>query len=499
MVVAVSATGKLVLAGRAGSRGYAQMSGASTSVAPYPRFGLWFQTEPNGEQSQLPGPSTWANAAAYPFLLFGGNYGGGTPTGYTRDQCVRGCKNYVSAGTVTAVSPIIYQYTSTYFHYGSAAADNTPVLWNLINVNNWWLYASGSAGSIVAAGDGFTNQVNPCQVVGTDKTGFLPGGYAGQAFAKWDYVTFIAGTGGDSATVGASTAFDGIWTDGSYPYLNAAGDWLRIGSSQSVTNQAASNAFQQALVDYAAYGNENYSTYQWGGNTSYAYGTIGLSLSGAIQYQKLAGSTAEYLFGNAVNPQAVESWGGIATAISWLQATDNSTKPATPAFVSGAYKTSDYQLVAHDLCLTLVFSGCYLCGAMTSGGTYEQCSGMTPSNYIVCDELWGGLNGSGSPLPFGGYLGVAIDPPQTYGSPWNGTIYRRRFTNGTVYVNCGTASSGPYSLGGTYYHLRGNGTYGQSINDHSSTSTLTLGTFAYTGSTATPTLGQACILMNYAT
>lgn len=79
MVVAVSATGKLVLAGRAGSMGYAQMSGASTSVAPYPRFGLLFQTEPNGEQSQLPGPSTWANAAAYPFLLFGGNYGGERP------------------------------------------------------------------------------------------------------------------------------------------------------------------------------------------------------------------------------------------------------------------------------------------------------------------------------------------------------------------------------------------------------------------------------------
>lgn len=52
-----------------------------------------------------------------------------------------------------------------------------------------------------------------------------------------------------------------------------------------------------------------------------------------------------------------------------------------------------------------------------------------------------------------GYLGPAIDPPQT--ARWQGTVYRRRFAYGEVFLNSKIGTAGTINFGGTRRFIQG--------------------------------------------
>lgn len=456
-----------------------------TSAKPFPRFGQLAQL---GSTGQIPNTSTMAQASQYPFWLFGGNYPNPF-SGYTRDQIVKGVKGQTLTGK-SAVLPVILQYDNPTLLFGSA---NDPELNTIVGSNNWWLYTSGSSGTKATAplNGNNANVFDICRAVGTDTSGFATGLYAGQLLAKYMYERYI--TGAIDTTVGASTSLDGLWMDNFQPYLIAAGDWTRSGSSQAQNNQTASTAFQQGITDYAAYGTANYSGYLWCGNTNFPYSTQasgGQGLNGSQMNGVIPYGCEEYLVGEPLSFTAMH-WGGINLAVTWYQVLANSCLSGFPCLITGAYSLTDYQLLRHDLCMTTVFGNGYLCGAMSSNpltSANEQVDGTNTATWMYCDEFWGGQ------LATGGYLGqplsTALGAVATLGSPWSGTVYRRDFTNGIVLINLGTTSQ-TVSLGGTYYHLRT--AYGsQSINNAASATSVTLTTFTY-GSTV---LGDACVLMN---
>jgi hypothetical protein len=286
-------------------------------------------------------------------------------------------------------------------------------------------------------------------------------------------------------------------------YLRASGDYLRNGTEQSAPgNQAVCTPLFAGQADM---GNYWYNLEQtlgtkrvMLGNTSTVSsvnnGIDDSAQSGAFDY-----TMQQFFFGRGI--ATITQYRSFSS--SWLPGYQKVTSTARKGqgVLTAQYEAGDWAMMRRDLCFTLIFGNSYFMGAITSGGTGDYCDPNNSATWPQFDEMVGGA------LQTGGYLGAPVSGaaglPQTVA--WNGSIYRRDFTNGIVLINMGTTATSSYNLGATFYHLRS--AYGsQSINNAAAVSTsFSLGTISYAfanssyPSQAAQTMGDACVLYRTAT
>lgn len=504
MVAAISASGKLVLLGLSGSRGSASISAVNNTNFPlFARFALAGAQVPNTSANQ----QAFAQA---PFLVLGAAYPSALPSnGMTRDQIVLGCKSYVSAGTKNAILPIILQYQDLPNLDGSG---NTTPWTNKCIANNWRLWVTGSSGTLVTS-FGANGSVVPCHggggggvaAIAVDPgTGLWPYQWGAQYF----HDRYIGGaflSGGTLATdttfsTFGSTNLDGLCADDMTEYLRVSGDWIRNGTTQSNPGSSAvMSALYGGQADMPNYFHSLETTLganrkMLGNTASFAvkqYGFNNTAQSGVFDY-----TSQESAFGRGISSYwQYYGFSWMLSAYQGLIAESIGGAGSGSGVLTGQYKTGDDQMMRHDLLFTLVFGNGYWQAGLDSSGLNDFVDPNNSTTWAQIDELWGGA------LEIGGYLGAPVagpaGAPQTV--PWNGSIYRRDFVNGIALFNGGSGVSGPYDLGGTFYHLRT--VNGQAINDASVVSTaFVLSNFTYntaaTGFAGNSfTCGDSCILM----
>lgn len=484
---------------------------AAVSAKPFPRAGIWF-----GTGAQLTTAANDINAAQYGFIITEGDFPSAVPSaGRTRDQIVVGLKSHVAAGTKTAVLPIVVQYQNP---PDFVVGGNNQNEWlAAVNTNNWWLYLTGSSGTKQTLGDGNLGYATPCHnggnggsIAGISKdlaTGLWPYEWAVQYLhdryiPRGDGTRGLA-TGTDPAVM-ASSHFDGLYVDNLSQYLRESGDWNRSGVNSGVpgTGEAAVvSALFTGQADIAnrfrAIDSTRFIMANTAGFALTTYGLDGTPMKGKFDFPQ-----QQFVFGRRIEQQWQFRGSGAAAAVMAQYKSLIASSANGSCSLTMCCKPGDYQQLRHALCFTLMDNG-YLQAAVHPAGARDFVDPNDLTTYPVCDEFWCGTRAVGGHL--GNPLPTAQGAVQT--GPWQGTIWRRDYDNGIVLVNMGQASSGPFALGGTYWHLRT--TTGQAINNAASATAITLGTFNYDSSNLADAgvgkgayagnaivAGDACILMN---
>ena len=472
----------------------------TSSTALFPRFGVQCFLG-----NQIPNTTQLFNLIArYPWILLGNNFPGGIPdNGFTRDQIVTGIKSQPLTG-LNAVRSMVFQYDDmSGTSYGTQIH---PELGAVVVANNWYIYLKGSSGQYTWTDPNYgvsTYNIHAhggggggVQAVAQDPaTGLWPYEWG----AKYFRDRYIAGGGLATSTNFSqfgSANLDGMYCDNMTPYPRVSADWDRSNVTESSLSGSPNSATLPpkiivGLTDAArkwraleaAAGTSRYII----GNTSYAYGLLGLglpvsTLAGIFDFPMM-----QYQWGQQTYAQMI--WGNAYGVMQYYKAQQASARNGA-CTITGSYAPTDYASMRQAQCQTLMDNGYHIAGCYGPPYTADGIQGgdATMASWPLIDEFWGGT------LRTGGFLGVALGTAQgqPQNSPWQGNVYRRDFTGGIALINMGTTPQ-TITLEKTYYHIKS--VYGnQSINSGLATTGFTLGTFTYP--TTSKQVGDACILLN---
>lgn len=414
--------------------------------------------------------------AQYQFIVMGGNYdawpsNNASGGGYgTRAQVVDGLHSFT--GGKNAVRPIIVQYENP--SEFNTSSPWFPDWYNKVNANNWFLYESGSSGTKTpSAWNSSWDVVNPAHVVGQDSsTGFYP--YQLVAYLYYRRYWLGLGSGGSSM---AASNLDGSYLDNQAPWNYSGGpsDWLRVGSTQSQTDPTTVVAVTTGKADYPAEIRAQNSNLLVSANVGFGYalssgsvGGLGISSANVKTVGTYDYPQAQFMFGepSATGGQSNPlDFAGFSGFMSWYQTCDSALRAGGATVLTGGYLKTNYQGQRYALCAVLMRNGIMMMGYLNGNPTTEDITDpATTSTYPVLDEFWGGS------LNLAGYLGVAIDSPQT--SSWLQGVWRRRFVGGWALVNPKGNGSQTVSLGTTMHKLTGSQV--PSINNGASVTSVTL-------------------------
>ena len=323
-------------------------------------------------------------------------------------------------------------------------------LWDAVNTNNWWLHATFPSGAIEP--NPFSNTLSQVNN-GVDTTADGSGLHAMQHFAwYWDQI-FIQGNAtkiGESSSIAADPNCDGFFRDNQFWTPRVSGDWLENGTTQTasavggdgnpvinpVIQQghaqaiAAQRGYDPSLIDVGncAWFNSPASVIDPSCKGLYDGQLFEAAIGESYSPEEYAGFDALMTRMTAAEPLLVP--GGFAILGQYDAAADNAWPQA-----QSSWNASHYQAMRYGLSTAL------------QRGYYYGAESGNPSTLWYFDE-----NNGGS-LAKIGYLGAPTIPPQT--AAWSQGVWRRRYENGTAYVNPKGNGAQTVALGDTEYHLHG--------------------------------------------
>lgn len=317
------------------------------------------------------------------------------------------------------------------------------------NSNFWWLYTAWHGGTIVPA----TYYSAGYNVYNVFSGGTTSGGRTGAQYIADYYSDFLflgdalglATDGSDSVNALVAGAF----YDDAFGTLPKTGDWLRTGSGTSGTN-AGISAGGLAILQRVA-GNSN----------------GGLLFANLSQFQNStanAGSWSGALDGGVMEGMCGYSWSiehntGAAAAIAAYQRQVSICKTNAvlvfAAIVSSTGTDQDdstpYRALRNDLAFCLTIGDARFWPANSSSNVNTNVT-LWFDEFSV-NTATQAAQAIGTAGPYMGYLGPAVDGPQT--TPFQNGMYRRRYTYGEVWWNPKGNGAQTISFGRTVRFISG--------------------------------------------
>jgi hypothetical protein len=375
-------------------------------------------------------------------------------------------------GAANGIAPKCLIYTideDMPFTRGASASNNSTFLklWDAVDANDWWLRTTWPSGSIVQ--NGFSSslaQVNNGIHTTTDSSGRT----ATQFFSWYWNQIFILGNAsslGESAPIAPNPNCDGIFRDNQFWTPRVSGDWLENGTTQTASdvggsgnptlNPVIQQGHAQAIAAERSYNPAlmNMGNCDWFSDSS---STIDPSCRGLYDAQLLEAamgesySVEEYagfdqLMTNMIAAEALLAPGGFSL-MGQYNASGTNAWPQSQS----SWNASHYRAMRYGLCTAL------------QRGYYYGAESGNPATLWYFDEYDGGT------MAKVGYLGPPVDPPQS--ASWQNGVWRRRYQNGTAYVNPKGNGMQTVNLGVTQYHMRGS--QQPTVNTGASATSVTL-------------------------
>lgn len=354
-------------------------------------------------------------------VVIGGNWEGWNP-GYTKEQVISSIKAQSKIGTK------VFQYVCM----DDQAYGGSPDYLNEVDLMHWWLYDSGTSGSVVTASNG-NKYINMTAYSPKNSSGLGPYQFAAM-FAN-DY--YHTGTWGHGST--PAPDLDGFFIDNIFPYPRVSGDWLRNHTSPNLTSQSLDLAMQQGEASFPQY---LHSVWPSGIELGNGGDDVAQAVDQGVTVSGLNGQFQGGDLEGAIGASwSIETWGGPAHLMKWyINSMNNLAEPKMQMFAvehmtsdgriptafsggSPSSFTSSYQGLRYSLTAALMNDG-YFYASSASGYADEA------SNYLWFDEYDGGGIGAG-------YLGQPLTSPagavQT--GAWQNGVWKREFQNGIALWN----------------------------------------------------------------
>jgi hypothetical protein len=280
-----------------------------------------------------------------------------------------------------------------------------------VTANRWWLYQSGTSGTIVPSSFGNGH-------MGLNISSQSRRNSAGQNFAQW-YGTWLVAQFGTP-----NPAIDGFFMDNVYYAPRVDGDWngdgtVDLRSNSTVRSWVRQGAVQQVQTMRRAMPNKLFlaNAADWG-----------LPDAVLTEFQgQFNGAVFEHMLGRPNSQETWAGWNAMMTGYRKIMAA-----VAAPKYVicmqGGA--TTDYQAMRYGLASCTLDDGYYM---FSNNSDWFH-------DVVHFDE-------------YDAHLGNPTSAPPT--SAWQSGVYRREFQNGIVLVNPKGNGSRTVNLGGEFVRLSG--------------------------------------------
>jgi hypothetical protein len=286
-----------------------------------------------------------------------------------------------------------------------------------IDTNRWWLYTSGTSGSMVPSSFG-----NGLYEINTTTYSKVNSG--GQNYLAWRAAR------DNSVFVTPNPSVDGLYLDNVFWAPRVDGDWTLSGTTQLHTNATTQQIFRDGMVKYITslkevIGSGKYvigNVADWGGNAITGYEGL------------LAGGVMESIIGQKYSYESWDGWAGMMAY--YTKVMQAMAAPQLVIFAQDGSPT-DYQGMRYGMCSALLGDAYYY---YDQGGKGR----MNYSKYITFDE-------------FSSDLGAALSAPLVFpgAAAWQKGVYRRDFHNGIALVNPKGNGRQTVTLETSYKHLKG--------------------------------------------
>lgn len=277
-----------------------------------------------------------------------------------------------------------------------------------LDAEGWWLYLNGTCCTKIVNTDGTST---------TNFTNAVPVDANGDRYNTW-FAKYV-----HTNTWSQVPALDGTFTDNFFWRPRVDGDWDRNGSTDSQNDPAVYPAFRSGMMVHA----NTIKTLMPGKLVTGNIGDWGRPEATVPEYaNQLDGGLLEGYIGYSWSVEGVDMNGVNNGWGSWTQMMDRYRKvmglvkdPKLVVFNMKGNPT-DYKTARYGLASALMDNAYFDFSDGTGGSVYK-------TSVVMFDEY--NLAGTGTT----GWLGAAIDPPQTVA--WQNGVYRRTFANGIALVN----------------------------------------------------------------
>lgn len=402
------------------------MVGATASAfngpPPYPRLAIsWISNQTYADpnvQAQL-GRADLAIILTWP--------GWANGQSETLQQAVQGIKSHNP-------NMLVFEYVKNNEIDGTIASNGVySALFNKLNAQSWYLYASGTTGVPLPSTWAGATSINNTLFTAKDSNG--------DNWLSWSAKFFV------QTFATPAPALDGFSVDNVFWKPRVAGDWNLDGVTDS-TDAATSGQWQRQ--GYASYFQQLHSLMPG----KYQIGNIadwGDPAAVLTEYQgALDGGVIEALIGQPYSPEA---WGSWSTMLAWYRKAMSALGGPKLGIFAQVGNPTDYQSFRYGFATCLLDNGYYQFNGLLSNGQADN--GSMP----WFDEF-----------NYKGQLGLATSNPPT--AAWQNGVWRRDFANGIALVN--PKGNGPQTVTLETAYKRLTGTQAPTINSGQSVTTLTL-------------------------
>jgi hypothetical protein len=382
----------------------------------YPRLGTYMI---GGAQKYDSGYQTYA-AKIHVNVINGAWPGWEASRGYSKQTVISSIK------AQSKINSRVIQYTLANGANLVAANDANPIIASKVASMNWWLYVSGTSGTIALAdsSDGYVNMTAAAPLDPT--TGLAPYPWSAKYFNDMYHLGAYEPGSGTSA----APSLDGIMLDNVFWEPRVDGDWLRNGTTQLATNSTTQPNFrtgEKAWFDYLlsiwSSGIRMGNTADWfrgnGANSVLPFSSSGPMNAGLYEGAIGASYSVDTNIGSAQMQQQYQfQINNLAAPKYLIFSHDNVT------FTGSDNYGPNWQAMRYGITAALMNNGYYY--ANTNGSLQDE----TAANRLWFDEYDGGGLGVGY---LGQPLSNAAGAVQTVA--WSNGVWKREFANGIVLWN----------------------------------------------------------------
>jgi hypothetical protein len=340
---------------------------------------------------------------------------------------------------------IISYFDPLYMQYAS------PAFLAQMNRTNFWLRQGWPNGSISIYNSAQAANVYPGGPAGVGGRTFVQ--YVADYNVDWMYNGNAAGLSTDGKDV-VNSALAGVYMDDVAPQQPATGDWARTGAAVSGTAVQVRTAYLQIAQRFR----QDKPGLLMFANLSGGQDPRNVITEYVGQFD---GGVMEHMTGLT---WSIENIGGDAslgvTAYKKQMSMLNSNQLGIFAAEMYQNGTDDMDRAVPYRAFRHAFAMCLVVGNALCAPTTANRYSATGDAALWFDEESVNLatrqpytKPDASAAPGLGYLGTAVDPPQT--APYQNGYWRRRFQNGEVWWSPRQASAGTINFGRTVYFIKG--------------------------------------------
>lgn len=429
------------------ANGFTYTVATTTSGDTFPRLAYFATGAP-----QTYDATYQADAAKVHLAVIGGSYEGwGSTLKYDKEAVISSIKGQTKVGTR------VFQYVDLNEMAFLQSNSGFSTYWTAVTNNNWWVYNSGTSGTMTPDAQDSTNTkglVNMATYTDDPTTGLGP--YAWGA----NYVNNLFHLGTYTGKGDATPDLDGFFLDNVLAQPVEGGDWLRNNTFQQNTDSTVGTAFRT--------GEKTFFTEMasiWPAGIQLA----NMGLPTTATFTPLTGAMQGGMDEAAIGANwSYETWSGAATMQAVYKNTyDNTGGPQYLLFGHAHLQANGVDAITYDSNANpLTYSPAWqgmrygLAACLMGNGYYAATSTVSYAEvFLWFDEF----DNAGAGV---GYLGQAIDPWQT--TSWMNGVWKREYQNGIVLWNPKGNGTQTVSLSGLGNLKHINGTEDPTINNGAS-------------------------------